>query len=108
MPEDRIADLIVRAEHFSCKRRAGLGMKQLERPLLQFVECDPVFFTQCELLLHGKTLGAVMQQRRDARLVHIRAVLFRKLHRRFLRAEHMRDPLCLQVGQRNGTKLLQL
>ena len=108
MPEDRIADLIVRAEHFSCKRRAGLGVKQLERPLLQLVECDPVFFTQCQLLLHGKTLGAVMQQRRDARLVHIRAVLFRKLHRRFLRAEHMRDPLCLQVGQRNGTKLLQL
>lgn len=40
VPEDRIVNFIVHAEHVPRERRAGLGVEQLERLFLQRVERD--------------------------------------------------------------------
>ena len=47
-----------------------------------------------------------MQKRRKARLFDVRAVLFRERLGRLLGAEHVRDALGLEVGERDGSQVL--
>ena len=106
MPQDRVVNLVIRAVHVARERRAGLGVQQLERMLLQLVEHDVVVLAHRELLFHRKTLGRVMQKRGKARLFDVCAVLFRERLGRLLGAEHVRDALGLEVGERDGSQVL--
>ena len=106
MPQDRVVNLVVRAEHVARERRAGLGVQQLERLFLQLVEFDVVVLAHRELLFHRKALGRVVQERGKARLFDVRAVLFRERLGRLLGAEHVRDALGLEVGERDGSQVL--
>ena len=74
--------------------------------LLQLVERDVVVLAHRELLFHRKALGRVVQERRKARLFDVRAVLFRERLGRLLGAEHVRDALGLEVGERDGSQVL--
>ena len=47
-----------------------------------------------------------MQKRGKARLFDVRAVLFRECLGRLLGAEHVRDALGLEVGERDGSQVL--
>ena len=106
MPIDGPVDLVAHTEEVARDGRAGLGVQELEVLALKLVERDAVLFAQGELLLHRELLRAVVQQRRDARARHVRAVAPREHRRLVLRAEYMGHALGLEKAQRDRAQLL--
>ena len=82
-------------------------MQQLQRFLLQLVQFDAILCAQRQLLRHVQLLGAVVEQRRDARLDLVTAIAAGQAHRLLLRPQHVGHPLGLQIAQCDGSQLIR-
>ena len=105
MPQNGTVNLLVHTEYVPGDGSAGLGVEQLQRLLLQFVQLDAVVPAQGQLCLHVQLLGAVVKQGAHPGLLHVRAVPLRQADGLLLRAQHMGDALVLEVAQGHGPQL---
>ena len=107
VPQNGLIDLILHAEHVPGDGGAGLAVQQLQGFPLQPVQLDAVFLAQGQLLLQIQLLGAVVKQRGDPGVGHIRTVLLSKANGFLLRAQHMGHPLGFEIAQGDGPQFLR-